>query len=95
MRENEMKNEKTVDQTWVDSNGFDIRRKGSSMSRKDFEVIAGVINTLRVQEQLLGNITAQNVAIQFAGELKETNPRFDAVKFFSAAGFTDPAKTQN
>ncbi|MGH2619837.1 MAG: hypothetical protein ACRDHG_04620 [Anaerolineales bacterium] len=47
------------------------------MSRKDFELIAGVVRGL-------DNIIRDHVAAEFARVLGRTNPRFDADRFLKA-----------
>ena len=69
------------------------------MTRKDFELIAQVIDYRRAAISVLGKDTVKGraesdaalreldfVAWGMAGKLAETNPRFDRARFLAAAG---------
>lgn len=60
------------------------------MTRKDFELIAGVIKALRQDQRDRGafahNPDLKEVAEWFALTLQEENPRFDRDKFLTACG---------
>jgi len=59
------------------------------MTRKDFELIAGVLNRA-INNPSYDNDTAQDIADSFADVLAGTNARFDKKRFLEAAGWTDP-----
>lgn len=60
------------------------------MTRKDFELIAGVIKALKQDQRDRGafahNPDLKEVAEWFALTLQEENPRFDRDKFLTACG---------
>ena len=56
------------------------------MSKKDFVLIADVINSSRNTEN---NKLMDEVAVNFANRLKTTNPLFNRDKFLKACGVTD------
>jgi hypothetical protein len=60
------------------------------MTRKDYELIAGVIRDLKRDQRERGafahNPDLMTVASWLADELESTNPRFDRVKFLQASG---------
>jgi hypothetical protein len=53
------------------------------MSRKDFELIAATIRSLR------DDFVRAYVARAFAGQLRTTNPDFDKARFLKACGVAD------
>lgn len=61
------------------------RKKGgfAVMTRKDFELIAGVLASL--DPDVLTNEQHQWIAEAFADRLAETNPNFDRERFMAAA----------
>lgn len=49
------------------------------MTKKDFQMIADIVSTIQ------DKATRESVAIKFAVELQDTNPRFDKDRFYNAA----------
>lgn len=62
------------------------------MTKKDFQLIADVINGLVSDGALALDDERDcfNLAWQFAEALKKENPRFDEQKFFEACGVQKP-----
>ena len=58
------------------------------MTRKNFKLIAEVLNKTREELWPLGSKTIDRVAEEFADALAKTNPRFDHDKFLAACGFS-------
>lgn len=60
------------------------------MTKKDFELIAAAIKRAREPHALKHLETVETVldglARDLAGELRQTNPKFDAVRFLRACG---------
>jgi hypothetical protein len=57
------------------------------MTKKDYELIAGVIKRdQRERGAFANNPDLETVANWFADELEEINPRFNRVKFLQASG---------
>lgn len=60
------------------------------MTKKDYELIAGVIADLKRDQRERGafanNPDLETVANWFADELEEINPRFNRVKFLQDSG---------
>lgn len=58
------------------------------MTRKDYQLIAGVLQQNRAQFGQYDEraITLDAVAHQFATALEDTNPRFDRARFLTACG---------
>lgn len=54
------------------------------MTKKDFELIATVVQTIGAEQDILGPRPADRIAILFAFELARTNPRFDRERFLRA-----------
>jgi hypothetical protein len=55
------------------------------MTKKDFELIAGVLKGLRED---FGNlpVALDVIAVEIASELQHTNDRFDSARFLTACG---------
>ena len=58
----------------------------TNMTKKDFELIAGVINSLNFKIESLCTIEKKAIAELFADKLETINPRFDYDKFLIACG---------
>jgi hypothetical protein len=60
------------------------------MTKKDYELIAGIISDLVAQKKDAGafshNPELKTVAEDFAHALQDTNPRFDRARFLTACG---------
>jgi hypothetical protein len=54
------------------------------MTKKDFELIADTINHV-CQSTYISHDNHERIAFAFMKKLRETNPRFDAAKFFDRA----------
>lgn len=57
------------------------------MTKKDYELIAGVLNDLSCE--LLEAGVYERLARRFAGELHTNNPKFNWDKFLTACGIQD------
>jgi hypothetical protein len=71
---------------------FDNRtkRKGYTMSRKDYELIASVIKSIAYDtalDQLGATSKLRILSMRMANKLKEENPRFNSETFERACGF--------
>jgi len=58
------------------------------MTRKDFELIARVVNNTYTNN-VQPDVDRDQIAEAFARELTNVNPRFDAAKFLQACGHSD------
>jgi len=62
---------------------------GAKMTRKDFQLIADVLKRNHASRQNAGNragaFLIEELALDFAHSLKETNPRFNIERFVKAA----------
>jgi hypothetical protein len=56
------------------------------MTRKDFQLIADVINNFNVDNQANQREVAASIAEAFAAALTKTNPRFNQALFLKACG---------
>lgn len=54
------------------------------MTRKDFQLIANVLNAHHNAEGVSRQVDARALAVSFASELAKTNPRFNATQFVNA-----------
>lgn len=54
------------------------------MSRKDYQLIANVLNAHHKQPGPVPLFTVQAIAVSLASELAKTNPRFNKKKFLEA-----------
>ena len=79
------------------------RRDAKTMTRKDYQMIAEVLSRHiahwdrakevmsedRLKSQAAASaMTVRDIALSFAGELGNTNPRFDRKRFLEACNFT-------
>jgi hypothetical protein len=61
-----------------------MRNYKTQLSRRHFEIVARSVAATRMPEDV-----RRQVANQLAGELAQTNPRFNAYRFVKACGVND------
>ena len=62
------------------------RVEGSTMTKKDYELIANIINQVRMTTPVKQRESIREVILLLAGALKYENERFNEIKFFKSCG---------